>query len=85
MVNSFPILYQILVEHCLDLMELSCKFGNYILPYCKQAVNFYYYFDLEVVGKVVYLVFVEMVLKVADLNFEVEMVEQVEKKIVVEK
>jgi len=56
-------------------MDLSCKFGNYFLTYCKQTMNFYYYLYLEVDGQVVDLVFVEMVMKVVDLNFEVERVE----------
>jgi len=47
---------------------VSCRFGNFVLPYCKQVVNFYYYFDLEVVGEAIDLVFEEMVVKVMDLD-----------------
>jgi len=65
--------------------ELSCKFGDFALPYCKEVVNFYYYLDLEVIEQAIDLVFVEMVMKVVDLDSEGELVEHVEENIVVEK
>lgn len=48
-------------------------------------MNFYYYLDLEVVEQEIDLVFGEMVMKVVDLDSEVESVEHVEETIVVEK
>ena len=66
-------------------MELSCKFGNFVLPYCKQVVNFYYHLDLEVVGLEIDLVFEEMVMKVVDSHCEVEFVEHAKDNIVEEK
>ena len=66
-------------------MELSCRFGNCVLSYCKQVVQFYNYSDLEVVAQAIDLVFEEMVVKVMDLDSEVELVEHVKENIAVVK
>ena len=55
-------------------MELSRKFGNSALLRYKQVVSFYY-LDLEVPKQAIDLAFVEMVMKVVGLDFEVERVE----------
>ena len=48
-------------------------------------MNFYYYLDLEVVEQLIDLVFVEIVMKVVDLDYEVKLLGHVEENIVVEK
>jgi len=63
-------------------VELSCKFGNFFLPFFKQALNFYY-LDLEVVEQEIDLASMEMVVNVVGLDFVVERVEEVEENIVV--
>lgn len=72
MVSSFLILYLTLIEHYSDLMELSCKFEDFVLLSCKQVVKFYC-LDLGVVERVIDLVFVEMEKKVVDFHFELEL------------